>query len=369
MKASHRYAATTLLLACPLLASALEETVCGEYRLWPEQTPAYARCFYAGAGIGVSRLEPDTGDSAWTNSDINDQAFTVYGGYRFARDWFVEGRLALLGEAGLKSSTPAATASVRYDALAVHAGYYLPVRFHWFDQPLPLKLFVKGGLSYVMKDASDSRVRLDSSGSLVLPALGGGLEWQLDQRWLLRAELDSFSSRTRMASLSAAYTFGGTRHYYEPAVEPPAAPAEALPACECSPAVDDSPTVEQLEQRNVEALQQNTLPAITLDVGSAELSQAARNELDALAKALQRFPDVSIEIHGHADSRGADSFNQLLSEQRANRVRDYLVERGIDAARLQTRGFGSSRPVADNSTEQGRQQNRRIEFVILNPAD
>jgi outer membrane protein OmpA-like peptidoglycan-associated protein len=72
-----------------------------------------------------------------------------------------------------------------------------------------------------------------------------------------------------------------------------------------------------------------------------------------------------IQINGHTDSRGTDAYNQELSERRARAVVDYLVQNGIDPGRATSRGFGSTRPVADNQTEAGRQLNRRVEFVVV----
>jgi outer membrane protein OmpA-like peptidoglycan-associated protein len=87
--------------------------------------------------------------------------------------------------------------------------------------------------------------------------------------------------------------------------------------------------------------------------------------IDTLARALQRYERVELEIQGHTDNIGTEEFNQKLSEARAESVRVALVERGVGADRLRTRGFGFTVPVATNETEEGRQQNRRTVFRIL----
>ena len=71
---------------------------------------------------------------------------------------------------------------------------------------------------------------------------------------------------------------------------------------------------------------------------------------------------LMVEVAGHTDSVGAESYNQSLSERRAKAVKSYLVERGIDADRLTVRGYGESEPVADNATKEGRAENRRVEL-------
>jgi outer membrane protein OmpA-like peptidoglycan-associated protein len=92
---------------------------------------------------------------------------------------------------------------------------------------------------------------------------------------------------------------------------------------------------------------------------SAELTVQGRETLDRLAPCWRggRF-----EIEGHTDSSGTDAVNQPLSERRARAVVDHLVAGGIDASALRARGYGSSRPVADNTTPEGRARNRRVEF-------
>ena len=72
-----------------------------------------------------------------------------------------------------------------------------------------------------------------------------------------------------------------------------------------------------------------------------------------------------MEIGGHTDSVGSDSYNQKLSEQRAKAVCDYLISQGVDKARLSYKGYGESEPIATNETEAGRQRNRRVELKIL----
>jgi OOP family OmpA-OmpF porin len=74
---------------------------------------------------------------------------------------------------------------------------------------------------------------------------------------------------------------------------------------------------------------------------------------------------VVVEVAGHTDSVGSEEYNQGLSERRANTVRDYLASKGINASRLTARGYGEGRPVASNDTSEGRQENRRVELVVL----
>ncbi len=86
--------------------------------------------------------------------------------------------------------------------------------------------------------------------------------------------------------------------------------------------------------------------------------------LDVVAQSILAGPAATIEIGGHTDSEGTEVNNQRLSLQRAQAVRTYLIGKGVAAPRLVAKGFGSTVPIADNATPEGRAQNRRIEFVV-----
>jgi OOP family OmpA-OmpF porin len=104
---------------------------------------------------------------------------------------------------------------------------------------------------------------------------------------------------------------------------------------------------------------------ITFAPGSAVFSGKSNRVLDELAGLLGRCESGSIEIGGHTDSQGSDSLNLRLSSARAEAVLDGLLERGVPLARLTARGYGDTKPIADNGTEAGRARNRRIEFVAV----
>jgi len=98
----------------------------------------------------------------------------------------------------------------------------------------------------------------------------------------------------------------------------------------------------------------------------AVLLPSSYSELNRLVYLLKKRPSLEIEIHGHTESRiGYEEKLMILSEKRAKAVRDYLVIKGIDESRIKTKAFGGSKPVANNKTEEGRKQNRRVEFKII----
>ncbi len=104
---------------------------------------------------------------------------------------------------------------------------------------------------------------------------------------------------------------------------------------------------------------------IEFDTDKADIKPQYFDELKRVADVMNANPDITVEIGGHTDNTGSEAYNNDLSARRANSVKDYLVEKfGISADRLKAVGYGPSRPVADNSTSEGRQKNRRIEAVI-----
>jgi OmpA-OmpF porin, OOP family len=103
---------------------------------------------------------------------------------------------------------------------------------------------------------------------------------------------------------------------------------------------------------------------IRFESGRASIDPDSAGLLDRLVEIAMRCPTADIEIAGHTDSDGEDTFNQTLSEKRAQAVADYLVKAGLPASRFTATGYGSSQPVASNETDEGKAQNRRIDFLV-----
>lgn len=103
---------------------------------------------------------------------------------------------------------------------------------------------------------------------------------------------------------------------------------------------------------------------VLFDTGKYTLKPGAREKLAKIAGIILGHPGLKLEVEGHTDSVGGDEFNQRLSEQRANAVREYLVAQSVTSDSVTARGFGKTRPVATNDTASGRQLNRRVELVV-----
>ena len=107
------------------------------------------------------------------------------------------------------------------------------------------------------------------------------------------------------------------------------------------------------------------LDPIQFRYDSAEIEGAqSEKTLDEVAAILRENPDMKVEVGGHASSEGSDAYNQDLSQRRTEEVARQLEERGVSSDQMVARGYGESQPIADNSTQEGRETNRRVEFNV-----
>ncbi|EON93867.1 OmpA family protein [Marinobacter lipolyticus SM19] len=135
--------------------------------------------------------------------------------------------------------------------------------------------------------------------------------------------------------------------------------------------VDQCPnTLEGLNVNSVGCVdtdqeQSVVLRGVTFEFNSNRLTANAKDILIRAADALKGQLDMDVELAGHTDSVGSETYNQQLSQQRADAVRDYLIDLGVDPDQLTANGYGESSPIRSNDTEEGRERNRRVEFNVL----
>ncbi len=114
-----------------------------------------------------------------------------------------------------------------------------------------------------------------------------------------------------------------------------------------------------------QAILVNLPSGVTFDSNSTIIKPAFRDTLDTVATSLKTYPNSLIDVYGHTDATGSDTYNQTLSENRARVVADYLSAHGVNLARIRSTGFGKTQPIASNDTLEGRAANRRVEIKIV----
>jgi len=135
--------------------------------------------------------------------------------------------------------------------------------------------------------------------------------------------------------------------------------------------VDADELQRQIDAMHAEATDRGlvlTLGDVLFTSGQADLKVGATSNLNKLVVFLNKYPERNIMIVGHTDNQGSDAYNMDLSQRRADSVRVYLTELGIESQRIAAQGMGEQQPVGDNASESGRMQNRRVEVIIDNPA-
>ena len=137
--------------------------------------------------------------------------------------------------------------------------------------------------------------------------------------------------------------------------------ADEVDKCPDTPsgtAVDGAGCPEKSAARGV-------LEGVTCEFGSAELTEGSKAKLSEVAETLKQFPEVKVEVQGHTDNSGDPNDHRMLSQQRADSVKNYLIDSEGPAERLTSKGYGPDQPREDNATREGRKANRRVELKWL----
>ncbi len=168
------------------------------------------------------------------------------------------------------------------------------------------------------------------------------------------------------SGVAGAVVFGTAGYYLCRALakEEPA-PPEPTPAPAVEPRVTQPIQPEPEPEPEPELAERIVLRGVNFDFDKSEIRPDAAVILDEAIRILADRPTVRIRVEGHTDWTGTEAYNQGLSERRAAAVKRYLVEHGIAADRLQTAGYGETRPVASNQTREGRALNRRVELRVV----
>lgn len=145
--------------------------------------------------------------------------------------------------------------------------------------------------------------------------------------------------------------------------------AEAAQQSSSQQAAEYQRQIDALEARPTDRGLVLTLGDVLFATGSAELQSAADNNLNRLVLFLKQYPERNVQIEGHTDNVGSEQLNQRLSQQRADSVQKFLTTQGIHSQRIETSGLSMGKPISSNDSAAGRQQNRRVEIIIDDPAN
>jgi len=148
--------------------------------------------------------------------------------------------------------------------------------------------------------------------------------------------------------------------------ELPPPPTQPVPVVQPAPKPEPAPAPKPAPAPLPMVKEKIVLRGINFDFDKSNIKPEFAPVLDEAAKILKDRADVKVVIEGHCDAIGTDAYNQKRSERRAKAVLDYLVGKSVSAQRLETVGYGESKPMADNKTKEGRRMNRRVEFKVMN---
>ncbi len=226
----------------------------------------------------------------------------------------------------------------------------LDAAYHFGAPGVGLRPYVSAGVAHQSIGQADRGGRDRSTFANV----GTGVKYYFTENFFAKASVDGMynidaDEAEWMAGVGVGLNFGGGARQVA-AVEPTPEPAPA-PIVDTEP--EPAPEVVRVELD------------VKFDFDKSRVREESYSDIKNLADFMQQYPQTTTAVEGHTDSVGTDQYNQRLSERRAEAVRNVLVnEYGVQGNRVNSVGYGESRPVADNSTEEGRQINRRVEAEV-----
>ena len=290
---------------------------------------------YIGGKVGMTTLD----DACYLNSPCDDDAFGagMHIGYDFTDIIGLEYGVDYLGDYKANFKSGANTVdTIDGDLWALT----LAPKFNWHLNDT-WNLFAKIGGAYMISGDEKDFV---PTGSL-------GAEYTIDRNWSVRAEYQRYQDISDDVLDDMDANFFGIGFNYKFAAAPVVAAVVTEEVLEEEPVMMTKTHKEEYGSG-------------TFEFDSAKLTDSVSERLDNFVNFLNEYPQAQVEITGYTDSSGPAAYNQKLSERRAQAVADYLIAAGIDADRFTVTGMGEENPVADNSTHEGREQNRRVEVVV-----
>ena len=290
---------------------------------------------YIGGKVGMTTLD----NACYLNSPCDDDAFGagMHIGYDFTDIIGLEYGVDYLGDYKANFKSGASTVdTIDGDLWALT----LAPKFNWHLNDT-WNLFAKVGGAYMISgDEKD-----------IVPTGSLGAEYTIDRNWSVRAEYQRYQDISDDVLDDMDANFFGIGVNYKFAAAPVVAAVVTEEVMEEEPVMMTKTHKEEYGTG-------------TFEFDSATLTDSVSERLDNFVNFLNEYPQAQVEITGYTDSSGPAAYNQKLSERRAQAVADYLIAAGIDADRFTVKGMGEENPVADNSTHEGREKNRRVEVVV-----
>ena len=353
-----------LNMAIGLLATSLALTTSANAADTPDRS--FPQRIYLGGSIGVSQLEPKTAETGYHVDDDSGTGGTLTLGYDLNKHLSVEGFVSTMGEAEIADDTSGTHAGeIDYGYAGISAIGYLYNSRTEADYPgfgsgegyyrrEGLSLFARVGAGKLDTSSSNLVHRQNKDWDL---HLGAGLEYGWSSGFAARVEFASFDKDAKLVSIGIIKRFGDS----SPPVAPPAIIAKPEQPQAVSKPTPPAPPKTSVTSPPVTSIE---LPVVLFPYNRADLTPDARRKLNTVADTLSGNTSLKLEVSGHTDAIGSERYNEALGQRRADSAARYLIENGIDAKRLEPVSYGERKPVADNATAAGRQQNRRVAFEI-----
>ncbi len=364
---NRKKAATLLLTALTLTATSTQ----AKDTCTLENATTEVGCWYVGAGVGLSHVDPEERRTSWQVEDNNDHSLKLLLGYGFTEHWFGEFSYEDMGSAELYNLNPSITGKliVDYSVIALSAGYW------FYDEHSEWNVYLKGGLAYL--ETSTSEYVEQTHGSQI--TIGAGVQWRFADRWFSRVDVTAYDLDAQTLNLTLGYYFGGSKAAAKKQISP--APVEATPVA-VAPVIEVDTDMDGVIDKvdmcpatpkdlNVDESGCAMLNKITLNIqfenNSDIISGEYLTQIIAVAEKINQYKNPKLIIEGHTDWKGKQVKNQPLSERRALAVAKVIAAHTeVKEADMTAIGHGELQPIADNHTEEGRFKNRRVEITIDN---
>jgi outer membrane protein OmpA-like peptidoglycan-associated protein len=339
-------------------AALLSIAVAGAVLAEGDALPDFKKRIYINGGVGITQITPESPTDALTVSDNTDTGVHIALGYDINRFLSIEGYAADLGTAQIAFLGTDA-GSIDYQVFGLSAlGYLFNTRSGSSFRDSDVDgLFRREGLSVYgrvgigqMSNSSEGVEYFQDHPTHA--AFGLGLEYGFRNGFAVRAEAMAMDTDAKYLNVGILKRFGKP---HTPALLAVPALVVAAPTPKIAEIPEPLPVPVVAEPINT--------PQGNFAFNRTDIKPQFAQDLDALAVLLIKN-DIGIYINGHADWIGSEEYNMGLSERRASGVEMYLKNQGVAAQLLESRGYGESQPIADNTTKSGRAMNRRVEIEI-----